>query len=539
MGDSGALISPAAARVLVLGGLLLITCVLFAGVYWIQPFVAGILSLRGVTQALMLILLIMSFVLALKDVVTVLYSSDDLELLLPMPFSAGQIVMAKMAVVSSFPIGMSVVLLNAVCLGLGIRAGAGAAFIIGTVLSSVLIPVTGIAGAVLLVVIIFRIFGFIRNRDMIVALGGIFTFGLTIAYIVLNSKFRSGASGEAAAATVGAVSSVSNAFPNILFMSKFMFEGSIPGLLISLAASAVMAALAMTAVRAFYFNTALSMQNTGTKKKALSGADLRGGKKNDALKALTSYEAKSSRRNPAYWIYGFVMSLCWPVLFALPMALGNKNFLDLSALTLNRTAALTCFMTLAIAASCFSCGFNILPGSAFSREGSSFAVLRALPVDCKEYYRSKRNFSLFVCSIGSVLYLVILGIVCVAAGIIRIENSWTILAGACACFLLNLTLINLMLLRDSKKPRLTWDSDTTFARKLGLVNIIAVVLGTLMLVAFLSAMALLPARMSSPAAERMILIICGVAEAALIILGLSVNGFAVRKASQNLKKVEL
>jgi len=37
-------------------------------------------------------------------------------------------------------------------------------------------------------------------------------------------------------------------------------------------------------------------------------ADLRSGKKNDVLKALTIYEAKSARRNPAYLIYGYIMS---------------------------------------------------------------------------------------------------------------------------------------------------------------------------------------------------------------------------------------
>ena len=536
VGDSGALISPRAARILVYCGLLAIACALFAAVYWFQPFLARVFPLKGLTPALMLILLVMSFVLALKDLVTVLYSSDDLELLLPMPFSAGQIVMAKLAVVSVFPVGASVILLNAVCLGLGIRAGAGVPFIIGTVLSSLLIPITGIAAATLLVVIVFRIFGFIRNRDAIVALSGIFTFGLTFVYIYFSSSYRGGEAGEAAAA-VGAVSSVSMAFPNIRFMNRFMFEGSIPGLLISLAVPAVLAVLAMLAVRAFYFNTALSMQNTGTKKKALTRADLHTGKKKSVRKALTGYEAKSARRNPAFWIYGFAMSFVWPVLFALPILLGQNDFLGLVTFPLNRAAALACFMTLALTASCFSCGFNILPGSAFSREGASFAVIRSLPVDFKDYYRSKRNFSLLICSLGSVLYVVLIGIVCVAAGFISIADSWTVPAAACACFLLDLILVSLMLLRDSRKPRLNWDSDTVFARKLGLLNIIAVVLGVLMLTAFLAAVAVLP-MLHDAGVERIVLIICAAVELVLFILGAAVNHFAVRKGAQNLMNLE-
>ena len=320
-------------------------------------------------------------------------------------------------------------------------------------------------------------------------------------------------------------------------MNRFMFEGSIPGLLIGLAVPAVMTALAMIAVRAFYFDTALSMQNTGTKKKSLSKAALHGGKKNDVLKALTVYEAKASRRNPAYWIYGFVMSFFWPVLFALPLFLGNKDILKLEVSAFDRTAALFCFMTLSIAASCFSCGFNILPGSAFSREGSCFAVIRALPVDFEEYYRSKRNFSLLVCSLGSVFYVVIFGIVGIAAGFVSVGDSWVVPAGACAAFLLNLTLINLMLLKNSQKPRLNWDSETVFARKLGFVNVIAIVLGVLMLAAFLGGLAFLP-MLEDPGAEKVVLIICAAVFLVLLFLGFAVNRFAVRKASQNLMKLE-
>ncbi len=538
VGGSDALISPKAAKILLYCGLFVLTCALLAGMCYIQPFAARFFSLRGVTQALMMMLLILSFVLAVKDAVTVLYTSDDIELLLPMPFSAGQIVMAKLAVVSVFPIGLCVVLLNAVCLGFGIREGAGMSFIIGTVLSSILIPVTGIAAGTLLIVIIFRIFGFIRNRDITVALGGIFTFGFTIAYMYFSSKFRGEGSGEAVAAAFNAVSSVSMAFPNIYFMNRFMFEGSIPGLLISLAVTAVMIALALAAVRAFYLNSALSMQNTSTKKKALSEASLHKGKKNDVLKALTGYEAKSTRRNPAYMIYGFVMSFVWPVLFALPVIMGDRKIINGIVFPVGTVPALLAFMALGITASCFSCGFNILPGSAFSREGSSFSMIQALPVDFKDYYRSKRNFSMLVCSLGSVLYVVILGIVSVAAGFISIGNSWTILAGACACFFFNLTLINLMLLKNSAKPRFNWDSETEFARKLGLINVIAIVFGMIMLVVLIIALVLLP-MLDGLRTERTILIVCAFVELILIILAFVVDHFAVRTASKNLMKQEL
>ena len=535
IGDSGALISPKAAKVLIYFGLAVLTGALFAGVYFIQPYIDGIIEIRGLTQALMLLLLIMSFVLAIKDIVTVLYTADDLPLLLPMPFSAGQIVMAKLVVVSVFPVVFSLIVLNAVCLGYGIRAGAGVPFIIGIVLSSVLIPVTGISAAALLVVILFRVFGFIRNRDMTVAAGGIFTFALSAAYVFFSNRSGGEQSGRAQAA-FGVLSSVAAVFPNISFMSRFLFEGSITGLLISLAIPAALIALAALAVRAFYFDTALSMQITGSGRKMTKDM-LRSGKKNGAVRALTVYEGKSARRNPAYLIYGFAISFLWPVLVVLPLVLGNDNVLGGVTAPVGFAPALLSFLFFAAAASCFACGFNILPGTAFSREGSSFSAIRALPVDLTDYCRSKRNFALLLCSCGSALYVVIAGIASVAAGFIPAKYSWMIPAGACISFLLNLIFINLMILKNSKKPQFNWDSETELSRKLGAVNLIIIVAGMLMLVGFMAALAMGKA-LDNPSASRIVLIIFGMAGVILLLLALVINRYAVKKAARNLMILE-
>ena len=535
VGD-GAVLSPKAARVLIYCGLLALMGALFAGAYYAQPYIGDFIGVRSLAQTLMLILLIMSFVLSIKDIVTVLYTVNDLDLLLPMPFSAGQIVLAKLAVISVFPISTSVILLNSVCLGYGIRAGAGVQFVAGILLSSVLIPVAGIAAAVLLIVILFRLFGFIRNRDITVAVGGICTFALTLSYVFLSNSLGGEGSGRAQAA-LGILSSVSSVFPSISFMNRFLFEGSFVGLLVGVAVPLVLTVLAAFAVRAFYFDTALSMQDTSAGKKKVSKGMLYNGKKNSVLKALTAYEAKTSRRNPAYMIYGFAISFLWPVMFILPLILGNKSLFGQVKVPLDTIQALPAFLSFAAAASCFSCGFNILPGTAFSREGSSFSAIRSLPVDLSEYCRSKRNFALRICSCGSALYVAVAGIVAIAAGFIPVGCCWMIPVGVCFSFLLDLLLIDLMLMKNSKKPQFNWDSETELSRKLGAVNVIAIVAGVIMLIVFMGMLAL-GALLNHPAAERVVLIICAAVGLAVLFLAPAVNRFAVRKAAKNLMKLE-
>ena len=160
-----------------------------------------------------------------------------------------------------------------------------------------------------------------------------------------------------------------------------------------------------------------------------------------------------------------------------------------------------------------------------------------MPVDLADYCRSKRNFSLLICSGGSVLYVIAAGIICVAAGYISVKNSWIIAAGACFSFLLNLIFINLMLFKNSKKPQLNWDSETELSRKLGAVNLVIIVIGVLMLVVFLAALALGPL-LNNPAAARNVLIICAATSVIILFLALILNRFAVKAAANNLMKLE-
>ena len=85
VGDSGALISPAAARILMYCGLLAVGIALFLGAYVLEPFVGEFISPKSLAQSVMVALFITTVILAIKDTVTVLYTSDDLALLLPMP----------------------------------------------------------------------------------------------------------------------------------------------------------------------------------------------------------------------------------------------------------------------------------------------------------------------------------------------------------------------------------------------------------------------------------------------------------------------
>ena len=542
IGGSEALISPRAAKILGAVGLVFLTATLAAAAFFAEPFISPYISLSDFTKFLMLILLLFSLVLSVKNIVTVLYTADDLPVLLPMPFSASQIVVAKLTVTLKFPVVLSVILINSSFFGFGLRAGMGAAFYIGTVLSSFLIPVTGLAVAALMTVVIFKCCGFIRNRDIMVAIGGILTLVLTVGYVIVSSILNSNDSPDAALSALSTFAGISEYFPNIAFMNGFMFDGSIIGLFISLGITAAAIALALLVIKLFYLSTALSMQNTGSAKKPVEKSMLSGRKKRGALKALISYEAKNARRNPAYMIYGFAMTFIWPLFFVLPFAFG-KNALFSTAGSVYTSAALICAIFLGIAASCFACGFNNLPGTAFSREGGSFYILRAMPLDFKDYYKSKLRFSMLICSLGSVPYILILGIVCIATGIVPLSGSWVFLYSAFVCVLCNLIFDNCMLVSNAKSPVFTRDSETELSRKLGGINAVALIIGFVMYIALfvLIIIAMIP-ELSAIFLNSTTVTVAAVTAAvfALIVLVIAaaVNKTSVKKAEKSLTVIE-
>ena len=543
IGGSEALISPRAAKIFAAVGLVFLIAVLAAAAYFAESLISPYISLQDFTKVLMMILLMLSLVLSVKNIVTVLYTADDLPVLLPMPFSANQIVIAKLTVTLQFPVVLSVILINASFFGFGLRAGMGAAFYIGTVLSSVLIPVTGLAVAALLTVVIFKCCGFIRNRDIMVAIGGILTIVLTVGYLIVSSILSSNDSPDAALSALSTFAGLSDYFPNVAFMNGFMFDGSITGLFISLGITAAAIAFALLVIRLFYLSTALSMQNTGSAKKPVEESMLSARKKRSALKALTSYEAKNARRNPSYMIYGFAMTFIWPLFFVLPFAFGKNAIFSSVTGSVDTSAALIGALLLGVAASCFACGFNNLPGTAFSREGDTFYILRAMPLDFKDYYKSKLRFSMLICSLGSVSYILILGIVCIVTGIVPFTGSWVFLYSAFVCVLCNLIFVNSMLVNNAGSPVFTRDSETEISRKLGGINVVALVIGFVMYIALfvLIIIAMIPKLSSvflNSTTGTIALVAAAVFALAVLVIAAAVNKTSVKKAEKSLMVIE-
>ena len=136
------------------------------------------------------------------------------------------------------------------------------------------------------------------------------------------------------------------------------------------------------------------------------------------------------------------------------------------------------------------------------------------------------------------LYILVLGIVCLVMGFITPQSGWTILVGAGIASII----INCMLLKNAKKPQFDWDSETEFSRKLTWVNVVVIVIGVAMFIAFmlsiLSPFIIKNMRIDDGLLLTVIAVVAFVVAAALFVTAFAVNRFAVKKAEQYLLRHE-
>ena len=165
------------------------------------------------------------------------------------------------------------------------------------------------------------------------------------------------------------------------------------------------------------------------------------------------------------------------------------------------------------------------------------------PEDFKDYYKSKLRFSMLICSLGSVPYILILGIVCIATGIVTFTGSWVFLYSAFVCVLCNLIFVNCMLVSNAKSPVFNQDSETELSRKLGGINAVALVIGFVMYIALFVfiIIAMIPelsAIFLNSTTVTIALVSAAVFALTILAVAVAVNITSVKKAEKSLMIIE-
>lgn len=459
-----------------LANLLLLLCLLpvlyylFRGGVFIQRVFGGI---DGGGSILGFLLFVVSIVISgtgIAACINSFYLSSNLNSLLVMPFTAGQITGAKFIVAALYEYGISLTVLFPVLAGFGYAAKAPAGYWVGMVLAVLLVPLVPLVYSALAAMIVMRFLGRAKNKERTTALGAIGLFLLTGFYNVIRNVTGGmkltdiEAVVEHLAETLKRLNMI---FPDIPFLLRVMIKQD----MLSILWLCTVVAAAMLVFRliagCLYLSGAVGLQETSASHKKMSERQLR--KENQHVGIVRSYTRKELRtvlRTPAYYMSCLFLTLGWPLILVLPFFFSEaekSEALSIEKLLLgSESTAYYIFLLFCIvfAVTSFVASLNGIAVTSISREGKSFLAMKQIPVSLKKQLKAKRNAALVVCWIGSGGYMLI-GIVLLI--ILKGLPWWSVIPILIFNLLLLYIIVDLEMIYGLLNPNLSWEGEEQVA----------------------------------------------------------------------------
>ena len=457
-------------------GILVMVGMFFAGRY-LALHEATLGPALTLFPTVMLLGCIMAFFLAVPLVINQLYMSNDLDVLITLPFTDLQIVVCKL--ISAGRMSFLLCCGAVIPCGLGIGLYAHCFDALGwvtMVLSGPMLGLCMISMVTVLIILVMRAFRFVRSRNAISLISTLLMFGLTVACFMLSqSSLDVGEMDHALTAVAASMSGLTNAIPVITLCMQAMQGGGILPLLEALALTVAMVAVLIVLARLFYFSAALGMQDANGTKSRMSDEDMRRSTRASGMRtALRRREIRTILRTPTMLTNGYLYSIVLPFVVLVPILVklgqslnesmqqvGASLLLDVVRQMLEQMAPTWEFWVIGIVAlelflTSLSVCFSTLSYGCISREGKDYAILKSLPLPMETVVMVKRDVALLFNGISSVLFPTILAIVGVA---LRLMPAWTIavvLVQGAAGLVLMVDVCSLLGLR---KPNLNWESE--------------------------------------------------------------------------------
>ena len=448
----------------------------FAGRY-LAEHQAKMGSFESIFSTIMVLGCMVSFFLSIPQAINQLYMSRDLDVLITLPFTDAQIVLAKLVSVSIFPLALCCGLVVPCGLGFAITAGGfGAMYWVGLVLSAPMMALCMTSLAGIAVILLMRAFRFIRSRNVISILSTLVMFALTMSYVFMQSDLNLDQVGQTFTMLSEALSGVTKLIPVIGLSIQSMTGGGIVPLLIAAAITLALAALVFLAAKLFYFAAALGMQDANGAKRHMTDAALRKSTRASGMrKALFRREMRTILRTPSLITNGYLYSLIVPLVLVIPVGIKVYDALrdsvsemgvklDLNAVRMGITMLKidwTAWALIEVFAMLFMCslavGMSVLSRGCISREGKDYYALKAMPVSMKTMVMIKRDIAMLFPGVSGVLFPVIIFAVCAA---LKLIPAWVAAASAADGIALLVFETDLCCLCGVRKPNLNWEAES-------------------------------------------------------------------------------
>lgn len=370
------------------------------------------------------------FFFGLFYAMSIFYFSSDVEKLLPLPVTPGQLIAAKFLVTLVYEYLVTLVLLAPAMITYGILEKAGVLYYIYMVVALILLPVVPLVMSCILIMLIMRFAPAARNKDRftLVASGLAIVAGLGLSFSMQSLFMNSDSKNYASILTESAkgISKISSGiFPGTYFANYALAkpEGwdSFLMMMIFIAIAAIGLLLLYVAGNLLYFKGVIGVTSSSSRGKALSAAEFE--ESTMPANVFITYMRKDIRvlfRTPVFLMNNVLMNFIMPFLLIVPLFLNSQDD-GFSISSIKKMAGESVFggdMQFApflilgfYGLISFICGTNGITESAISREGSCAYFMKIIPMSYRMQIWAKVSVGVLFSTISAILSLILLCVV--------------------------------------------------------------------------------------------------------------------------------
>ena len=362
------------------------------------------------------------FVFGIFYIISTFYFSSDIENLLPLPLKPRQIIGAKFLVVTFYEYLTTAVFFLPVWITYGVVMRSGFLYYLYGLIVYLLMPVTPLAIASVIIMIIMRFTNLSRYKDTIKVVGGTIGIfiGVGINLVIQNIAGMMSQDELMELLQKGNNSLVvltSGIFPTARWGAEAMiYSGKLPGLL-SLLIYAGFSLLIYAALlwlgQMIYLGGVVGLSRPVQKKSQKGIGAGKEGCKGSVIRTYTLTELRLLFRTPIYFLNCVLINFLWPVFLVLPMLFqpeqAKTEMMQQLSIALASPEAAGWIIVISFAAASFLGGSNGTTSTSISREGQELYGKKYLPVSYRQQLTAK-VLSGFVLGLAAVIMMVLFAV---------------------------------------------------------------------------------------------------------------------------------
>lgn len=404
-----------------------------------------------------------SFIFGLNVFFSVFYFSGDIENLLPLPLKPYQIIGSKFTAAMISESVMECIVIAAALIGYILGGNMPFYSYVISIIGTLTIPILPLIYCGIICMVVMYFTRFIKNKDTVNKITGIFTFVVIagIIYLLAQSGFDSEKLTDALSKPDNPILKIMNIiFPTVPLLVSSMGTGYIYNILIYIAVNIAAIAVFMLIAQLIYFPGVAGV-GQGMSHSRKSGNKITSEMKQH--KPSVSYLKKEIRilfRTPAYFTNCVIINFLVPIFVYLAYLVNNHtNFLApfIYGIHSGNEETVLIFMLGISAVSVLVSALNCIASSSVTREGKHFSFIKYIPMNYTTQLNVKAAVSIIISGTGMIISVI--------SACILLNTGIKFIIFCCLLSLLSVTFATYLgIYMDSVNPKLIWEDELNALR---------------------------------------------------------------------------